>query len=461
MLKEQRYTDESVSIVGICKENKQGRFMELTFTKKMGRSGLRTLRLPPGRGKEGWANLGLCLLDLFNPGVREGMNMEVKKKQTYPDRPNVNLFAQQNTINQDKGKEKAFNVQARKNQIVDIGGLINKSSITHFEWWKATVLCKSNSKLVDCKWVRRKAEDLVGETTLTTLNEGAAVLATESQEKARILEDKKLIEIGGTKISLTRWTPENFEINKNSADFNSGEAVKVFVRKIRLEDIPRIVAIEKRGYKFSIEIIDNSSEKVNFCSEIASEVGRRKEDGRAISSSGGIGKGLDKVMQVAKILNDSQRRVAPGRVDISEKLKPKLASDMGWTQVLKETIVQDTISEAEAHSQDSPRMKQRSNKGKKISEQRAKFQWFPIFKAIKTAMAQAQGSRKIQSRKNQTTSSSGPRAGVSVKGSTTGESQSIAIENSCEGSGFFNLKTPSQRAATVRGRDIKTGQQWS
>ncbi|KAF5193939.1 hypothetical protein FRX31_016474 [Thalictrum thalictroides] len=35
----------------------QGRFVELIFTKKMGRSGLRTLRLPAGKGKEGWADL--------------------------------------------------------------------------------------------------------------------------------------------------------------------------------------------------------------------------------------------------------------------------------------------------------------------------------------------------------------------------------------------------------------------
>ncbi|KAF5193589.1 hypothetical protein FRX31_016822 [Thalictrum thalictroides] len=434
-LKDQRYSDETVSIVGPCKENKQERFLELIFIKKMGGSRLRTLRLPARRGREGWADLGLCFLDLFNPRFRAGKPVEGKIEQLKADKANMSAQVNRSTLG--KERDKITNIAATKNTIVDIEGLVNRNSITNFSWWKTAVIGKANSRLVDWEWVRRKAEEVVGVTTMSMLNKEEAILATGSQEDAWKLGEQKTFEMGGAKVTLTRWTPEfvalkgveeqkeiqislkgipihlrlekvvtklvssfcsTFEINKSTIEFNSGEEVRVYVSKSRVEDVPRILILEERGYKFHVLVIIN--QELNpiagtFMAE-SSNGGRYKGKEDITKSSGREEQGSDRVEQGAHGVPESQTRVGSGKEKEEQQPKVQHGPETGWAKVLgkkkqacldtertwaqvvntnrydpireivEETQVQETETEIEAHGMGSPTTaKQKPNKGKK------------------------------------------------------------------------------------------------
>ncbi|KAF5194048.1 Pentatricopeptide repeat-containing protein [Thalictrum thalictroides] len=363
---------------GVSKENKQGRFVQLTFSKRMGGSGLRTLRLPAGK-----------------------------------------------------------------------------------------VLCKSNSKLVNWEWVRSKAEELVGDTTITLLNEGEAVLATDSQENARKLEEHNRIEVGGTKILLTRWTPEfgsikgfealkefniglrgipihlrlekvmmkimayfckDFEVIGNSVEFNSGEVVRVDVRNMMLEDIPRIVFLEERGYKFSIlvDVMEKGDDKDEPLGVEPNGGGIKKVKQTSASSSGEQGKGSVLMVQVAEPKHDSLTRVGSGSKVELDKSKLNRTSEVGWLQVLgkpkpvhqttgktwaqvvnsnsfnpiydemEEEPVQETEQEPEVHSQSSLRLKQGFNKGKKQVSNGHMFTGCPSLRLSKQLWPKPKGGGKVR-----------------------------------------------------------------
>ncbi|KAF5189078.1 hypothetical protein FRX31_021344 [Thalictrum thalictroides] len=86
---------------------------------------VKILRLSAGRARNGWADVGLCLLDLFMPGVRNGkeVGFEEDNNHFHPKGRQQVMKLSSNT----KETEKYQNGESKqiKQLTVGIGGVFN------------------------------------------------------------------------------------------------------------------------------------------------------------------------------------------------------------------------------------------------------------------------------------------------------------------------------------------------
>ncbi|KAF5192073.1 hypothetical protein FRX31_018340 [Thalictrum thalictroides] len=300
-----RYSDNQCSIVGISKENRQGRFLETLFTNNQSGNRAKILRLPAGKSRNGWADVGLCLLDLFMPGVREGKEVEsddvcrqVQQKKTLFQHTHF-----RKPFNNVREAEKQQNGDSKllSQLTVGIGGVFNRNTITHYSWWESSVFCYSNSKMSDWEWVRKRAEEIVGVVDIRVLGEKVAVFDTKSRELAWNLQNVQFVEGYGSRMKFMRWTPEcggimkgeleeknrwvklcgvpyhlrfeeaikklimvfclDFEWDINPDSWWRREQIRVRVKGVRLEDIPRVMFVEERGYRFPLRVVLEEEEE--------------------------------------------------------------------------------------------------------------------------------------------------------------------------------------------------------
>ncbi|KAF5198986.1 hypothetical protein FRX31_011428, partial [Thalictrum thalictroides] len=104
---------------------------------------------PAGKGRDGQADVGLCLLDLFSPGVREGKE-NIKEEVSRQPYTRENQHLKPKHSNQDGGPQGGETHQQQSKQLkVGIGGVFNRNTITHYSWWESSVFYNSNVKMVD------------------------------------------------------------------------------------------------------------------------------------------------------------------------------------------------------------------------------------------------------------------------------------------------------------------------
>ncbi|KAF5189072.1 hypothetical protein FRX31_021338 [Thalictrum thalictroides] len=149
--------------------------------------------------------------------------------------------------------------------------------------------------MVDWEWVKKRVEDIVGVVDIKILGETEAVIDTMSRELAWKLENVKAMEGYGGKVIFRRWSPEcgglmqkemmeknrwvylrgvpfhlrfeeaikkmmyifcqEVECDMNHTGWWRKEQIRVRTKGVKLEDIPRVIYVEERGYRFPIEIV--------------------------------------------------------------------------------------------------------------------------------------------------------------------------------------------------------------
>ncbi|KAF5187731.1 hypothetical protein FRX31_022682, partial [Thalictrum thalictroides] len=192
-------------------------------------------------------------------------------------------------------------------------------------------MCNSTKEEVEWEMVKNKVAEQVGETSLTILSGNKAILAMNSLESSRKLESLKTLLINNTIISFVRWTPEmgalkgveeikskwvtlrgipwhlrtnkvviklmesfcrDFDIEEATVDFRC-DAVKVKINHSKMENIPRIIFLEERGFSFSI-LLELEVEKENSSEIVAAPI--VGDDGR-------------KEMEVVRTNSEKERNV--------------------------------------------------------------------------------------------------------------------------------------------------------
>ncbi|KAF5207183.1 hypothetical protein FRX31_003232 [Thalictrum thalictroides] len=305
IIKPQRFNDEKMSILGVVRSNKRGVFLEVSFSKNTNDKRGRAIRFPAGRGKEGWADLGLCLLDLFHPGIQHGRKPEItmniekqgvvsgfyKQDRKMAEREDEEQKHDKSEINKLAMKS---NVQTRVSErkigcvTVEIGGTGPKSN---FGGWVTSVIGEANTKLIDWRWVRSLVEKEFVGTKMFVMDTGEAIFAMASEREARKLGGREKITENGVEVRFRMWTPEfqmlkneqvvpkqckvtlvgipvhlkseavvktmmekisnSFDIDRDSLNFRSAY-VQVTFRDVKIEEIPRIVFLEEEGVKFPV-----------------------------------------------------------------------------------------------------------------------------------------------------------------------------------------------------------------
>ncbi|KAF5203300.1 hypothetical protein FRX31_007113 [Thalictrum thalictroides] len=184
----------------------------------------------------------------------------------------------------------------QNNQLkVGIGGVFNRNTITHYSWWETSVFCFSNARMVDWEWLKGKVEEIGGEVEIRPLDDQKAVMDTKSREHAWRIANIKGIEENGVRVELKRWTPEcgglgeeffteknrriklcgipyhlrfeeaakkimnkfckSFVIEMDHSRLWGNEDIFVRMQGVKLEEVPRVVYVEERGYRFPVEIV--------------------------------------------------------------------------------------------------------------------------------------------------------------------------------------------------------------
>ncbi|KAF5178291.1 hypothetical protein FRX31_032122 [Thalictrum thalictroides] len=320
-----KYTDNLVSIVGISKENRQGRYLEVMVTHRQGGNRVKVLRLPAGKGRNGWADVGLCLLDLFEPGVKAdkenvmGEDSRQFQRNIYPMVKTNSVMQRERQPMKLRSNQKEEEIPRgettqKEQMVVAIGGVFNRNTITQYSWWESSVFCRSISTIKNWDGLKKKVEVIVGEVTIKRLGDNEVMIDTQSREMAWKLESMQSVEEGGVRFNMRRWSPEcgslnkgmilekerwvllqgipyhlrfeeavnkmmkvfcqNFEVEKVSTIWWRRDEIRVKTKGVRLQDIPRVLFVEDRGFKFPIIVA------------LEEETGGQKEEWQSFSKSG-------------------------------------------------------------------------------------------------------------------------------------------------------------------------------
>ncbi|KAF5206320.1 hypothetical protein FRX31_004094 [Thalictrum thalictroides] len=298
-----RFQDEVVSILGCLKTNEKGRYAHFTcFTKSTKGKG-KILCVPAGVEKDGWAVAGLAFLGLFHQGIKDAgwvdnkpseivFNNHSQRPQEWRDWPPLGKVDNQQDWKQVVMGQPKVVVHANH-------GILNCS------WWSTVVVCTPSTRVDSWRPILNKIISVYGEAEMTGLDTGEALVFMKSNVEAERLANMKPLIWEKNMIYFRRWRPDfnalspkqlnpkktvlyligmplhlkkkeiveilvkkfcnKFEINEDSLLIKN-TTVKMEALGVALEDIPRVVCLEERGFshKILIEIETEASLILNI-----------------------------------------------------------------------------------------------------------------------------------------------------------------------------------------------------
>ncbi|KAF5186396.1 hypothetical protein FRX31_024017 [Thalictrum thalictroides] len=278
------FNDGSLSINGVCRSNRLGKFFQITTRKRGTRNRDHVLRFPAGKDRNAWSAAGVKLMDLVNlQPKQETTQNEEGRIQKSNEWKNTRAWKDPR-----EGEKRQY--EAGRNMAVRIWSPLTQKNSSQ---WTASVVAKANTHLVDWSWVKSRVEALVGESTLKVLKSGEAFISMQSEEKALKLVDLDSFAMGGVRVNFQKWNPAmgriseeelkpqrvkirlhglplhlrsedvakqlaqrlstSFEVLRDTCNI-ANPFVEVVLRDIGWEEIPRVMSLEERGFSFKIKV---------------------------------------------------------------------------------------------------------------------------------------------------------------------------------------------------------------
>ncbi|KAF5198682.1 hypothetical protein FRX31_011737 [Thalictrum thalictroides] len=272
-------------MVGLCKQNRSGKFLELLVTKNGNNRSENPIMIPARKNKDFWSLMGAKILGILNTAAWSGGNINSANRQNFSHGGRMYLPS---TCREGLTWPK----QTRGAAAATIVKIWNYSDLSQNSWWRSSVVAKSNTNMVDWTWVRRKIDSAFKNVGLR-IKSGVALVTLESEEAAKQIVGMTSPSEWGIIVTFERWSPKagtlmerelnptvcklkfwgtpihlrtemvarkimesfskSFTIDTETINF-ANTWMGVTISGTKREEIPRVIILEEREEKFQLKL---------------------------------------------------------------------------------------------------------------------------------------------------------------------------------------------------------------
>ncbi|KAF5184429.1 hypothetical protein FRX31_025985 [Thalictrum thalictroides] len=181
------------SITGTLKENRGGRFLQLTIFRRGAQKKFSTICFPEGRGSKGWGAVGSDIRALL-----EGRTLGTEQRVGQPQELRASRSYKEMVVPHERREES----YVKKVTIKGLNDAMQKS------WWSPVVICNSNCQNPDWVWAEKKIKSVFPQAIFKLQRKNEALVIFQTKEEAvSLINMPPLVNWEGS-FSFSAWTAE-------------------------------------------------------------------------------------------------------------------------------------------------------------------------------------------------------------------------------------------------------------